>query len=123
MVKSWSDILAFIRQYRRKDVFKSFSEEDIAYCIYTAIQNNAFAVVTENGRITAIAAAYPKHEEKRLHVMAILTTRANDLLYLINEFLRRYKGYNITAIRKGRFVRYNTKRLLRHLWATKDNLV
>ena len=112
----WFDVLKFVKEYRRKAVFKDFTDEEILVALRDAFKVDGLAIIMERGKITALAAAFPRHECKLLHIYAILTTKADDLSYLIQEYLNKFRGYQITATRKGRIIYYNTPKLLAKLW-------
>lgn len=121
-MREWCRVVAFIKHYRRKGAFKDFSDEEILKALYDASQVDGLAILVYENRVTAVGLGRPNHQLKHLHVHTILTTQSSDLINFVGIYLERFPGYAITAFRKGKLRYYNTERLIKHLWATKDKV-
>ena len=122
-VEAWTKVLDFILEYRRKEAFRNYSNDEIMSVVLEAFKVDGLALLREGNRYTAIAVGFPQRQFKVLHIHTIITTEANDIIYLVNEYFKRFPGFRITAKRKGKYIQYNTPKLLKHLWATKDKVL
>jgi len=112
-----SDLLLFILMNRNcTKAFQNWKPIDIINGTINALKNNC-CVVDKNyiGGIQGLLLGYPIHEEKKLHICEILTSKnsTGTVKRMLVEYSNRYPDYKIQAMRKGKLVVYeNMPRLV-----------
>lgn len=109
---SGQEILGFIRKHA-KVCWQGWPDEEILAELVD--DKNEVGIISVEGEISGIAVGR-RSEDKVLHLKHIETLRHRDVQLLIHEFIRRFPGWQITATRRGKFVTYNTAKLLRKLY-------
>lgn len=113
-----SEILCFI--FANKVGTKAFKDYNILQtiqCLTKALQSGILLIDRNNhNAIQGILVGKTK-KAKVLYVNNILVSKQSDgvLIRMLNEFQIRYPEFQIEAERNGKFVKYNTKRLIKLL--------
>lgn len=116
MTYSTEDIVDFVMLHRKNKVFRGMDERQIAQTLATA--GEVLVSTDDAGRITGVIVAAPEHERQRLHIKHVLTIAPEAIRKMLKAFHAMYDGWTITGKRRGRFVVYNTPRLVHLLEVT-----
>jgi hypothetical protein len=104
------DIVKFILDNRGdSDAFKGWSEEEIAREVSEGVREESFVVDCDvEGNILGVILCEKNIEYKILHVKAILIKKPamGTMQRFLKEFYKRCRGYDLTANRNGKPVRY-----------------
>lgn len=112
------DLVKFIVKHRRfKGCFNDWSISGIAVSFEKALANNMAAYSVDNitGEITGVVIGYPK-QPGLFHIAGILTTTDDALKGLMGKFTQFWRGWSISAMRKGRLKIYNTQKLIAKIY-------
>ena len=114
-----NDILTFVKKYRKGNVFKDFTDIQIAASIVECLKQNGVIILYDNiNEIIGILLADISDEYRLIHVRQLLfkPNTERKLTEILRIYLEKYDGYDIEAIRRGHYVRYkNTDRLIKKL--------
>lgn len=107
-----ADVVKFVMANRQNKVCKEWSPYEITSSAARALKNKTLAYTTNNiGNLDGIVWGYPDYVKKELYIECILSTSKKVLPELMKYFLIIYDGWTLTAHRKGKFVKYSTKKL------------
>lgn len=100
-------------------MFMDETPEELYDCFQAAIIEECLVVDydTTTGTIFGCIAAKPYDDEHRIHIYGILCIKRRALVNFA-KWLRSStskNGYVLTATRRGKFIRYNTTKLLERL--------
>jgi len=108
------DLVDFILENRRGKVFKNWSDAAIYSYICECLETNTLAYATHEGKVVGVVCG-TKTLQKNIYIMEILTTRAGVLKQFVAFFKRIYPDYTLTAHRRGKYIEYNTPKLVAKL--------
>jgi len=110
----------FVETYRRGKAFLGYTRVEIIREIRLAVEHKAFGyVMNQYGLIAGIVTAEIDHGCRVVRIKNILTSSKGAMQSLVSVYNRLCPGYRIVAKRRGRYVEYDTDRLLKHLTLTK----
>lgn len=107
-------LVEFCLEHKKEKVFQHYTESDIAWTILKAAEEGCFLYyVNETGTLTGIVCG--RIENGAMHVTNILTTERQAIKAFVKQFKAKWPTLNLTAIRKGFPVSYNTSKLCNKL--------
>lgn len=114
------DIVSFILRYRNgtRAFNNGETATEIKDCICCAISDECCVVNSSPlDRITGVIVGQLEHKERNIHIVGILCITSESLARFAAWLKQRHdrEGWTITAKRRGKFVKYNTERLLTKL--------
>lgn len=102
------DIVAFFEPANQVRV------DRLAKDLARAAEENAMAIVVRDGKIVGVCLGCILND--KLHIMQLKANDRAALRRMIDEYHKRFPGKEMTAVRRGKRVTYNTKELLRRLY-------
>lgn len=111
-------IIDFIRKHRNGvNAFVGWDIKTIAYEIVEGLKNKSFVLLkNEEGEIDGFILAKPYPLSNELHIIQILSRpecNQNVFRAFYQVYKKHFDGFNLTATRRGKFVKYNTQQFFR----------
>lgn len=116
------DLVKYVLKNRKGKVCKDWSLIEIAFSIMNSLkQCTLIYSLNEAGELNGLAWGVADYCRGTLYVSNAITTEKGVLRNLIGYFERTYPTLNLTAHRRGKFVRYNTNHLVRKIYGRTNN--
>ena len=115
---TYEECIKFILKHRKDKVFQDFTAEQIFETVKRAAYRGAFCYVLDEeiGELVGIVTAEPYEDIKQLHITQILCTRRGVMREMLKQFETYYKGWTLTATRRGERVVYkDTQKLCKKI--------
>ncbi len=105
------ELVEFVLKNRRGNAFKAYHESAIASGIIYAAENGTLRYACNSkGEVCGIVTAFAK--DNTLYIYDILTAEKWVFKEFIKVLKNEFVGYELSALRCGRQVKYNTNKLI-----------
>ena len=103
----------YVLKNKRGYAFKDCTERHIASLIIKCDKLGGVVTLTnENDKMVGIACFIPYPTTKTIYVHDMVTTSKNALACFMTYFINHYPNWHLEAMRRGKFVEYDTLRFL-----------
>lgn len=111
------DLIVYIRKSDK--ILKNWGNNELFQKISDAVTDRTIAcTVDKDGQITGFALGVKELNKNVLHIIAVQANTRKDLSNLIKKFYRDYPEWQLSSLRKGKYILYNTPKLCRRLSIT-----
>lgn len=113
MAHTIGSLVDFVMRERRGKAFVGWTPIEIAGAIQQGIEDNSMCYsAAPDGRLDGIVVANRHMKDKVIYVTSVLTTRPGVFASFMRMFTVLYPEFSIEAERRGKTVKYDTKRLV-----------
>jgi hypothetical protein len=106
------ELVRFVLENRRGKAFGGYTEETIAWGIYTAARRGTmrYATKPDSREVCGIVVCDAQDDDKLMYVHDILTTEPWVLKAFVRAFAERWPEYHLAGMRYGKRMNYRTGR-------------